>query len=490
MLGQIEKQLITECGLKSGDLLLLGISGGPDSLFLLDVLWRLGWPVLAAHLNHSLRPEADREAEAVCQMAERRGLSFVTEKRDVAAFARQAHLSIEEAARTVRYQFLFAQAEAHHCQAVAVAHTADDQVETVLMHLLRGAGLAGLSGMSFRQLPNPWSQQIPLVRPLLGIWRQQIEEHLQAQGLTALQDASNWDRRFYRNRLRNELIPFLTSYNPQVKTHLWRTAALARLDQAVLLQLEEQRWQECLQRGGEDFVALRLDRLQSEPTGMQLRLLRRAIAALVPGLRDIDFETSFRALAFLQQPTRSGQMDLAAGLRIFQQGELLWLARWGTEPTVTEEWPQLPAGADFALTPPADLLLAGGWHLQAVLLPCTAEALAQAAANPDPYQAWLDAEALAFPLTLRTPRPGDRFQPLGMEGHSLKLSDFWINARLPQHARGGWPLLEAGGQIAWIPGFRPAHFARLQSSTRQVCFLHLKRELPNPQPSHSSSPVP
>jgi tRNA(Ile)-lysidine synthase len=196
VLEQFVSALKEKCLLDPGLPVLVGVSGGPDSLCMLDMLHQLGYPVIVAHLDHSLRAESAQEAEQLRQLAQSIGLTFVLERNDVDSYATSHSLSIEEAAREARYQFLFEQARQHQAQAVAVGHTANDQVETVLMHLLRGSGLPGLRGMSYRSLPNPWSKNIPLVRPLLGVWREEILAHLEQNGLVPTLDASNLDTRF------------------------------------------------------------------------------------------------------------------------------------------------------------------------------------------------------------------------------------------------------------------------------------------------------
>lgn len=474
MLEQIEFLLKHECGLTSGDKILVAVSGGPDSLCLLDLLWRLGHPLVVAHLDHAIRSEAIEDVQAVAAMAAERALPFVTDRFDVPAFAKSQKLSIEEAARGARYRFLFEQAEKFATQAVAVGHTADDQVETVLMHLLRGAGLAGLSGMSYRQLPSNWSQTIPLIRPLLDTWRTEVMAYLQARQLAAQIDSTNSDSRFYRNRLRLELVPYLETFHSQVRPNIARMAKIVRQDQTILEQLEEVAWAACVVSEGVDFIAFQKIRLAQQLPGMQMRLARKAIGRLLPNLRDIDFSTVQRFLEFLQNPPRSAECDLAAGLRLSQEVDLLWLARWQAVLPV-QQWPQLEPGARLWLATPGSVDLPGGWRLEASLWEPSAQIHSQAAGNEDNFQAWLDAGALSLPLLVRTRQAGERFQPLGMAGNSLKLSDFWINQGLPRRARPGWPLVISDNQIAWIPGFRPAHFARLQASTDKICYLRLSK---------------
>ncbi len=472
------------CGLVPDRPVLAAVSGGPDSLFLLDSLWRLGYPLVVAHINHRLRAEADEEARLVQQAAAQRGLPFVGASEDVAGFATTRHLSIEEAARMLRYRFLFEQARQVGAQAVATGHTANDQVETVLMHWLRGSGLSGLRGMPFRSLPNPWSSDLPLVRPLLGCWRADILAALAEQGLQPVWDASNQDLQYYRNRLRHETLPYLETLAPGLSQRLWNLAQIAQDEDQVLEAQVEAAWQVCQVRQGVGWVSLHCATLVQQPAAIQRRLLRRAIHQLRPGLRDIDFAAIEKVRRFAGQPSQSKKSDLAAGLQVALQDERLWLAEWSADLAAAGEalsgqpWPQVPSGQVLHLPVPGTLELNDGWFLEAQLLPGTPEYYHGASTNADPYQAWLDATVAGGSLVVRGRRPGDRIAPLGMQGHSLKLSDVMINVRLPQAARSGWPLVLCGDQVAWIPGYRIAHTFAVGQASRALMHLSLNRRAP------------
>lgn len=472
-IGSFAGILKSQCGLEKERPTLVGVSGGADSLCLLDLLARAGYAVMVAHFDHCLRPESGRDASRVQEIAESRGLPFLLGRRDVAAFAKANKLSIEEAARETRYRFLFEQARQHAAQAVAVAHTADDQVETVLMHLLRGAGLSGLKGMAYTSRIAAWDTDIPLARPLLGVWRCETLRYCQEHELPYVFDASNLDVAFHRNRLRHELIPYLEQYNPRMKEALWRMAQTLAGDYAVLDNIAHQVWPSCCLQEGSGYVALSLPEVRSLAPGMQRSILRRAIGRLRPALRDIDYLAVQRALDFFSDPPQSLQIDLTGGLRLFIEGERLLLAEWGNEPS-GEEWPQVMAETSATVPLPGRLDLLNGWRLEVEL--CAVSGGEDLAASiDDPNQAWLDADALELPLLVRAARPGERFQPLGMGGHSLKLSDFWTNVKLPRRARAGWPLVCSAERIAWLPGHRPADFCRLRSETRRVVHLSLSK---------------
>ncbi len=473
MLEHLRSILQRKCGLDAGRPVLLGFSGGPDSLCLLDCLQHLGYPLILAHLDHRLRPESGEEARAAQALAEARGLPIILDSVEVKAYADQQGLSIEEAARTQRYRFLFRAAAIEGAQAVAVGHNADDQVETLMMHLLRGAGLDGLKGMPFRSLPNAWSEEIPLVRPLLGVWREQIMAYLRQAGLEPLQDASNLDITFFRNRLRHELIPTLESYNPQARDLIWRTADILGEDQRLLEELTQSAWNACTLEVGAGFVAFDYNALGTQPPGLQRRLVRRAIARLRPGLRDIDYAAVARALEFMTTPSNIGQVDLIAGLRLLKEGERLWLAAWEAD-LPHQDWPQLPPGAELSLEVPGRLDLPGGWVLGARLITQIESGRGQALDNADPFQAWLDLDQLRLPLEVRARRPGDRLRPLGMGGNSMKLAEFMVNRKLPRRARDHWPLVLSGDEIAWVPGLQIGHSFRLTPKVCKIAHLRLK----------------
>jgi tRNA(Ile)-lysidine synthase len=474
MLKQIEIVLEERCHINRSQKIVIAVSGGPDSLCLLDIMHRLEYPIIVAHLDHSLRPESGEEAEAVGKLAAEMGAPFASGKEDVQHYAEENQLSLEEAAREMRYRFLFNTAEQHHAQAVAVGHHADDQVETVLMHLLRGAGLAGLRGMSFRSLPNPWNEQIPLIRPLLENWREEIMSYVSERGLEPAMDASNLDTRFYRNRLRHELIPYLEDYNPGVRPRLWQMADVLREDDNLIQGMVKQAQKDCILDEGADYFAFDLEALRKQASGIQRRVLRRAIQKLRPGMRNLDYRAITEAQAFIQTPSSSGEIDLLANLRLLQEGNKLWLADWEAQ-LPGENWPQVREGEETKLNIPGEVKLWGGWKMSAEWIDVTEGLLEQIQQNPNPYQAWLNLNESDLPLTIRSRRAGERFQPLGMGGKSMKISDYMLNKKLPRRARDSWPLVTGPEEIVWVPGYQVGETYRVGQKTRRVLRLDLHR---------------
>jgi tRNA(Ile)-lysidine synthase len=476
MLSKLQENLIRECKLIQDEPILVGISGGPDSLVLLDALHQLGYQVIIAHLNHKLRPESTAEALYVEEIAGLMNIPFVQSEADVLGYANEHGFSVEEAARSIRYDFLFDIALSNHVQAVAVGHTADDQVETVLMHLLRGAGLAGLRGMAYRTLPNPWSDRIPLIRPMLSFWREEILHYCSDRDLIPMIDKSNLDQTYFRNRLRYDLIPSLESYNPKIKDLICQTAFIMSEDYKIISSIIEKTWEECLFIQGPGYLALDIDRLQEQPLGVRRHIIRKAIAYHCPDLRDIDFKTIENVISFLANPTRTFQRDLVSGLMVTIEQNILWLAKWETNlPELN--WPTVPKDAVLVFNPPCTNSLGNGWELNAGILSATDALREQVTSNHDPYQAWLDISGLASTLHIRSRLAGDRFQPLGMQGRSVKLSDLMINLKIPRRARERWPLICSEDTIIWVPGYRSHHAFRLTDKTEKVLYLQLKTRL-------------
>lgn len=470
-MAEFKTILQVQCGLKSDVPLLVGVSGGPDSLCLLDLLQRAGQRVAVAHFDHALRDESAAEAQFVAEFARQRGLEFVIGRGAVAELAAVQHLSLEEAARSARYAFLFEQARRCGAQAVAVAHHADDQVETVLMHLLRGSGISGLKGMACRTFLPVWDENIPLVRPLLGMWRAEVLEYCTAHGLQPVMDASNQDATFFRNRLRLELIPYLETFNPQIKEAVWRTADTLAEDQQVLAQAAAEALEASRCEAGTGFVSLSRAALREMIPGLRRSVIRLAAAQLRPALRDIDYEAVLRADAFILDPPQSRCADWISGLQLRLEEGRLFLAESDAQ-LPEDQWPQ--AVEDSPLPVPGSLPLAQGWRLEAGLL--NAEQLpAQEAMAARPLEAWLGLGA-EDSLTVRTALPGERFSPLGMAGHSMKLSDFFVNEKTPRRARSRWPLVCCGEEIAWVCGLRSAEPFRAGPHSGRVVHLRLVRD--------------
>jgi tRNA(Ile)-lysidine synthase len=439
------------CSLDPGDTLLVGVSGGPDSITMLDLLAKLDFRLIVAHLDHQLRFESSIEATRVRSFAEGLDLTCIVGSEDTRAFSQQQALSIEEAARELRYKFLFEHAENRKAKAVLVAHHADDQVETVLMHILRGTGLSGLGGMAYRSMTS-WHDEIPLVRPMLGIWRDEIEAHCEENELEPVIDSSNTDTTFFRNRLRHELIPRLEDYNPRVRSLIFQMSDTLREDRSVLAAFTEKIYNECQVEASSQHIAIDKEIFLAQPLGLQRNLVRLVISKLRPGLRDIGFQDVKRALQFINKPPKSNQADLVAGLRLQIEADRFIVADWNAE-LLHADWPQW-SGKPLKLAVPGVTKLDKNWRVVAKMVPKKLHFAEMINANSDPFTAYFDIDPLVTPLTIHTRQPGDRMTPLGMTEGSVKVGDLMINSKLPRRARLRWPLVFVAGRVVWVPGVR------------------------------------
>ncbi len=476
-LDALKQAVINQCDLKPDQPILVGVSGGPDSLALMFGLETLGYSLKIAHLDHALREDSEEDADFIEALSLSHGLPFVRERIEVAQVAESEGQSIEEAARNVRYRFLFEQARIAGVQAVAVGHHADDQVETVLMHFLRGSALPGLTGMSFRDYFPIWDGSIPLVRPLLGIWRKQIDGYLEELGVSPLIDYTNQDVTYFRNKLRHVLIPQLETYNPQIKQVLWHMSDVLKEEDNLLMDLTQKAWDACYIRQNEMQVILSLQKFVENPKAIQRRLLRYSVSQLRPDLRDVGYDAVERGLDFTNDLTQSGEMDLVAKLEIAKLADYLIIKTWESD---LPDW-QMPLLSNPDVKDVLDVdqpaALRHGWWLEAKILDSLPEDRLNQVENLTQNEAWLDYDLLGMPLIIRGRREGDRWQPLGMADHTQKLKDFFINEKIPVHLRDIWPLACSGEEIAWVVGLRPSEIFKVTQKTKRILQLRVIRKI-------------
>ncbi len=513
VLEQVRRTIQAYDLLPRGETVVVGVSGGPDSLCLLHCLCRLradfDLALHVAHLHHGLRgAEADADAEFVRALAAEWGLPCTVERADVPALAREHRLAIEEAARRARYAFLSQVAESAGAQTIAVGHNADDQAETVLMHFLRGSGLAGLRGMLPRTAlanlrilwlgapsgrdrssgPDSLVPNLQLIRPLLEVTRAEVVAECELHGLEPRFDRSNLDTTYYRNWLRHEVLPLLSQHNPNVRGVLRRSAQVMAGEYALLRSLLDETWpkvvvEEATRLPGDTAegqgrrIVFDLAAWRALPVGMQRSTLREAIHRLRWSLRNINFVHVESAVQVARDGTTGDQATLPRGLALTVGYDRLTVADTSSEEPLPD-WPLLPAeGGLIPVLAPGDTYLPESeWVLKAAVIN-RAELPAGWEANVDPWLAYLDATVTGEGLSLRTRRPGDRFQPQGMGSHGVKLADFYTNQKVVRAARDRLPLLVVedpaceNGRIVWVCGWRVDERARVLAGTERVLVL-------------------
>lgn len=458
--------LLQNCKIRPDRLLVVGVSGGADSLCLLDILIRLNYPILAAHFNHQIRPEADQDEKYCMVFTERRNIQFVVGRGNVQKIAEDDSLSLEEAARKLRYSFLFDQARQSRAQAVLVGHHAGDQVETVLMHFLRGSGVAGLRGMQYRTILPEWDLDIPLVRPLLGINREEIDRYCQEQGLEPRQDQSNFDMRYFRNRLRHELIPQLQTYNPNFQNGLLHQAEVLAGEESLLEGLTLEAWQKTCRQLNPDVTKIFPGLFLELSRPLQRRVLRFAVSRILPDLRDLSFEVVERSLDFLNAQ-RYGQVDVVDGVTINIDIDHWFLLNRGGSVPLTE-FPQIAEDQKIDLPTTGQVELGWGWCVCSEIVKGPLPSF-----NESQTKIYLDADLWKGEVVIRRWRWGEQFQPFGMAGKSVKISNYFTDQHTPRRARQGWPVVAVGDRIIWVVGKRSAEIGRIFPETRQIICLEL-----------------
>ena len=466
------KRVLEASGLAPRKRLVVAVSGGPDSLAMLYALHRLktdlSLELYGAHLDHGIRgKESEADASFVTETFRELGIDFTAEREDVPSYKEAHRLSTEDAARRVRYAFLSRVAHERGADAVAVGHTADDQVETVLMNILRGTGLTGLRGM------EPWTRrtfagrEILLIRPLLVLSRQDTVDYCRAQRLRPRLDKSNLSTEPTRNRVRLELLPLLEEYNPAVRDALTRLSRSATQDDEYLEREVDSVWPAAV-REGTGLVAVDRAAYNQLAPAVQARLLRRAVARADGSLDGIE-HVHIDEMAQMMSGAAGRNLDLPRGLR-FAVGY--------QEATITQGDAGLcglpTLEGDYPLKIPGETQVCG-WRVEAKLAERrTAEAGAgeydatsKPVYAPDGLTAYLGRDALGAQTQVRARRPGDRFQPLGMS-QPKKLQDFMVDAKVPRQWRDRVPLVVSADRIAWVVGWRISEWAKVNEGTSQA----------------------
>ncbi len=451
-----------------GDIVVVGVSGGPDSLTLLHVLRALHEELQislhVAHLNHLLRgEESDADAEFVAHLAREWNLPATIGARDVASIAGDFGQSVEECGRLERYVFLIQVAQEIDAHVIAVAHHADDQVETVLMHLLRGTGLAGLRGISYR-MPT-FSDVLWITRPLLDVPRAEIVEYCYTNGLAPRIDSSNSDNTFFRNRLRNETLPYLETLNPNLREILRRTARSITEDYDFL-QTQVRDVFARVAHAEYKAVVFQLDAWRALHPALQRGTLRMAFHHLNYSLRDTAWTHVENARRIVLEKSTGAQATLPHNLMLTIAYNDFVIADANAPRDF--DAPQLFVDSLALAIPGITPLPDSDWSIE------TEIADAQPVA-PDRWTAILDADKCRGEISLRTRRAGDRFEPAGL-GNTKSLREFFIDTKIPRALRNRLPLLMVDNQIGWVCGWRVDEHVRATESTKRFLRVTCKRK--------------
>ncbi len=457
LLEKVERTIERYHLLKKGDRLIVGVSAGVDSMVLLHILNSLrqsfDLSLIVAHLDHGLRPrESEKEAELVQNESKRLGLSFEYGQFNVKDLQKIKKLSLQDAARRIRFHFFNHLLHQYGAHKIALGHHADDQVETVLLRLLRGSGLRGLKGM----LPI---REGRVIRPLIEVWRAEIESYAKEKGIPSLQDSSNFKSNYLRNRLRLNLIPFIEQeVQPHFKKRVMKASMILREENDYLERMTEDVYQQLVHEE-KGALLFKCSEFQSIHQAIQWRLLQKIFQRVSPEQRmeeegeGVDIRQIYKRLV---QPSPSFLLELPFGICLEKRYDMISLERREVKPVPPFE---------------IELHLTGPTFIKEIEKQVVMNEILRKDQPEDfdrsPFIAELDYHCLQFPVKIRNFRPGDRFQPLGIKG-TQKLKEFFIDHKIPRVARPQIPLLISGEKIAWVVGYRISEGVKITEKTQRI----------------------
>ena len=438
--------------LKSNDRIIVGVSGGPDSMALVHLLQqsaeRYGCFLAVVHVNHLLRGEqAKREADFVASWCQKQGLPCVVGQRDVKALAKARGLSIEAAGHQARFQVFREAAIRFDANKLALGHHQDDRAETVLLHLIQGTGIDGLAALAPAE---GW-----IIRPLIEATKEELLTYCEEEGLPYFLDASNDDLWYLRNRIRHQLLPLLRAeYNPQMSKALVRLAVTAQEDSRYLEEQAQRAWEGCA-RIASAAVYLDLSLWRRLPLAIGRRVLRRCYGALEKSGQGLSYQQTEALVSLAREELGQKTLDLPGRIRAVKSYDQLVMTREETKVPLAY---QLCWNIKEPLALPDGSLLTAEWSEEPLSY------------GRDFQQVLLDGERLPQVLTVRTRRTGDQLKPLGMQGKK-KVKQYFIDKKVPQSARDGWPLVFSGGELIWLPGLTIGEGYQATEKTQKYCRL-------------------
>lgn len=462
MNSRFDNILSCELGLTNEDSIVVGVSAGPDSISLLHMLVnaKLSLQLMCVYIDHGLRPHETAE-EIVCvqEMAQRFDLDHKIVPIDVRQHKEKYGTSLEESGRILRYMALEEIRREYNAGSIAVAHTADDQAEEILLRLFRGTALKGLSGMQFRSGK--------IIRPLLSTWKKDIYHYLQENDLRYCLDSSNHDRAFLRNRMRLDILPHLERYfNPSIQHTLCRTASVLATDEDYLDKAAREAEKQCLRKGRENShhsseIEVHTDFFNTLHLSLQRRIAEKICHkfSFTPSYQNVD------DICTLAQSGRNGsELHLPQGVRVYKTYELLLFQQhFGGQ-----RFRGMKAQQEFA---PTWLSPGQSYRFKEFGRILYLECLSSKPNEIGDDDLLLDTRNLTFPLLLRSPRPGDRFTPKGMTG-SKKISRFLSDQKIPKTRRSSHPVIISEHTIVAIVPLRVDQHHTVTSDSEHI--LHLR----------------
>lgn len=467
-LSKLESTIAKRALLSANEQVLIGVSGGPDSMALLHGLQLLSqdkqkhWRLSVVHVHHHLRgADSDADAEYVATYCEQNEISCVIKHVDVLAIIQQTGGNTQAVARQLRYDAFAETAQELGITKLALAHHADDQVETILMRLLRGTGVSGLAGM---ELVRAW-RGLEMIRPMLDVSREDVEAYIAQMKLQPRLDESNQSTKYTRNRIRLQLVPELETYNARVKASLLQLAELSRAEEEVWQQLTKNALEKVLIEQKKADYRLDVKKFLDLPVALQRRTVKLILDCLYKkASSEVSLETVDRVRRCAAHTHTQTQTHVAGGILVTKEYQQLQITYWQDQPI------QMPDPVSLIIPGITKLSCFHG-EIEAILTDARLQDLVKQNHN----QVVFDAKQITEPLVVRARQAGDRMSCFGFAG-SKKVKDLLMEAKVPPSRRDSLPLVEMAGQIIWIPGVRRSAVAPVTQQTDQVLYLAWRRQ--------------
>lgn len=475
MLNKIRKTIKKFNMLKKGDIVVVAVSGGIDSVVLLHALIELAAEyrlfIIVAHLNHCLRGrESDRDEVFVKRLAEKLGVKFICKRMDVRLLLKKGD-SLQDIAREARYSFFDRIAKRYKADRIATGHNMDDQAETVLMKFLKGAGLGGLCG-----IPKVKGKYI---RPLIEITRKEIEEYAEDSMLKFVKDSSNKSAKYLRNRIRLKLIPILEEYNPSLKSDLARLSRILERDDVYLKDKAGGAYKSIVIRRDKDVVSLYLKKLNRLHGAIRARIFFMAVEELLgssKGFYSYHVEDFLRLLCS-DAPNLS--INLPSRLMVYKEYDIITIERRHPPQAEAKNGGRKTEQPIFfkkilKINGKTNVIADNGFKIAEfnAEIQVWRGIKGEDAPAMNLSIACFDYDKLQLPLTVRNFRPGDRFAPLGMNGHK-KVKRLFQEKRISRRRRGLIPIVVSGDEIIWVAGIRQADYGKMDSNTKRVLKMEI-----------------
>jgi tRNA(Ile)-lysidine synthase len=445
--------LMKNCGIKENDNILLGLSGGPDSVFLFHLLRllrdELGYNLYCAHVNHLYRGEdAYSDEKFAMDLCDKYGIKCFILRKHASEYAKELNMTEEEAGRKMRYDFFNGILEDMGGGYISTAHNYNDQVETLLQRIIRGTGIDGLVGMEFK-VRN-------IIRPILDVKRCELEKHLHDNGYEYCIDKTNLEAIYGRNRIRLDFIPFVEeNYNPRFQDSIFRLSQTVKNDREIIEESVRKAYKDVLvsEKGN---IRLDLEKFNGLVKGLKTRILRHSIEKLKGNLVNVEFSHLEQVLSICERKNTGKTVTLTENISIgIEYGEIVVKAK--------EEIKDYVYNISIG-----DSIIIGEAEVELKTYMIDYEKY-----DKSFNRILVDCDKIKGGLIVRNRRPGDRFVPLGMKGQK-KLKNFFIDERIPRDKRNKVPVLADEENIIWIAGYRMSDLYKIDKNTKKVIVIEIK----------------